>query len=525
MVPGGRQRADDGRQPRHPRRRRGPQPGRVLQRRRAAPPGPTCAGSNGTADPHGIRLWCLGNEMDGPWQIGHKPADEYGRLAAVGRPGDAAGRSVDRAGGRAAAPIRGCRRSAAGSAPSWRRPTTSSTTCRCTATTSSAATTAPASWPARWSSTRSSRPWWRPATTSARSAGTRKRIDLSLDEWNVWYQQPLRRRGAAGDQQRAAPDRGHLLRDRRGRRRQPDDLDAPARRPGQDRLPGPAGQRHRADPDRRRRGRVAADHLPPVRPHLPVRARDIALQPDPGRAGDGHRAASAGPRCVDAAATLDEAGRHGVGLRRQPGPVRAGRRSRSTSEACPRRSSASTPRSSTPTATRSTPPPHPTGCAPAGSPTCRSRTAGRRSSAAGILEHDPHPARRRDWPAASGVVGWGSEPGEDRRAPGRGGADQPRPVAVRRGRRDQARPGGLPRRGPRPDPARAARPAAVGDPGAARAAAVHAEERARLRPGLDPHGHGVGGGVQARGALRPLRRPPDPALVRQPAMPSSTTPP
>ncbi|WP_402840886.1 alpha-N-arabinofuranosidase [Microbacterium sp. GXS0129] len=36
---------------------------------------------NGAADPFGIKLWCLGNEMDGPWQIGHKTADEYGRLA------------------------------------------------------------------------------------------------------------------------------------------------------------------------------------------------------------------------------------------------------------------------------------------------------------------------------------------------------------------------------------------------------------------------------------------------------------
>lgn len=36
---------------------------------------------NGHRDPHAIRLWCLGNEMDGPWQIGHKTADEYGRLA------------------------------------------------------------------------------------------------------------------------------------------------------------------------------------------------------------------------------------------------------------------------------------------------------------------------------------------------------------------------------------------------------------------------------------------------------------
>ncbi|MGX9348345.1 arabinosylfuranosidase ArfA [Microbacterium sp. KNMS] len=36
---------------------------------------------NGAADPFNIRLWCLGNELDGPWQIGHKTAHEYGRLA------------------------------------------------------------------------------------------------------------------------------------------------------------------------------------------------------------------------------------------------------------------------------------------------------------------------------------------------------------------------------------------------------------------------------------------------------------
>jgi alpha-N-arabinofuranosidase len=39
--------------------------------------------ANGADKPHGIRLWCLGNEMDGPWQIGHKTAQEYGLLAAA----------------------------------------------------------------------------------------------------------------------------------------------------------------------------------------------------------------------------------------------------------------------------------------------------------------------------------------------------------------------------------------------------------------------------------------------------------
>ena len=37
--------------------------------------------AHGYEKPHNIKLWCLGNEMDGPWQIGHKTADEYGRLA------------------------------------------------------------------------------------------------------------------------------------------------------------------------------------------------------------------------------------------------------------------------------------------------------------------------------------------------------------------------------------------------------------------------------------------------------------
>ncbi|MGB4458425.1 MAG: alpha-N-arabinofuranosidase [Defluviitoga tunisiensis] len=36
---------------------------------------------HGYEEPHNIKVWCLGNEMDGPWQIGHKTAKEYGRLA------------------------------------------------------------------------------------------------------------------------------------------------------------------------------------------------------------------------------------------------------------------------------------------------------------------------------------------------------------------------------------------------------------------------------------------------------------
>lgn len=37
--------------------------------------------SHGVAEPHNIKLWCLGNEMDGAWQMGAKTAVEYGRTA------------------------------------------------------------------------------------------------------------------------------------------------------------------------------------------------------------------------------------------------------------------------------------------------------------------------------------------------------------------------------------------------------------------------------------------------------------
>jgi alpha-L-arabinofuranosidase len=37
---------------------------------------------HGIADPWKVEHWCLGNEMDGPWQIGHMSATEYGLKAA-----------------------------------------------------------------------------------------------------------------------------------------------------------------------------------------------------------------------------------------------------------------------------------------------------------------------------------------------------------------------------------------------------------------------------------------------------------
>lgn len=36
---------------------------------------------NGFEQPFGIKVWCLGNEMDGDWQMGGKTPEEYGRIA------------------------------------------------------------------------------------------------------------------------------------------------------------------------------------------------------------------------------------------------------------------------------------------------------------------------------------------------------------------------------------------------------------------------------------------------------------
>ena len=42
---------------------------------------PTVGSRTAASKPYAVRVWCLGNEMDGPWQIGHKTAEEYARLA------------------------------------------------------------------------------------------------------------------------------------------------------------------------------------------------------------------------------------------------------------------------------------------------------------------------------------------------------------------------------------------------------------------------------------------------------------
>ena len=39
--------------------------------------------ANGRTEPYDIGMWCLGNEMDGPWQLGHSTAENYGTVASM----------------------------------------------------------------------------------------------------------------------------------------------------------------------------------------------------------------------------------------------------------------------------------------------------------------------------------------------------------------------------------------------------------------------------------------------------------
>ena len=187
----GRGRADDGRQPRHPRASRRRSTCSSTATTRAAPHLSDLRRAHGAADPYDVRLWCLGNEMDGPWQIGHKTADEYGRLAAETA---RAMRHVDpdlELVACGSLQRRGCRRSAPGSATVLERRYDLVDYISCTPTTRSTTATRRSSSPRRSTWTASSRPWSRPPTTSAPSSSSSKKIGISFDEWNVWYQRPV----------------------------------------------------------------------------------------------------------------------------------------------------------------------------------------------------------------------------------------------------------------------------------------------------------------------------------------------
>ena len=140
-----------------------------------------------------------------------------------------------------------------------------------------------------------------------------KKINISFDEWNVWYLRELQQSGMPEDWTvRPAAQRGRLHRARRRRGRVPAHHPAQAQRPGDRRLPGPAGQHDQLDPVRAGWAGVAAVDLPPVRADRPARpgagAPAAGRRPRPWR-----RPSTARSRVLDSVATYDaEEGRVAV---------------------------------------------------------------------------------------------------------------------------------------------------------------------------------------------------------------------
>jgi alpha-N-arabinofuranosidase len=146
--------------------------------------------ANGHADPYGVRVWCIGNEMDGPWQIGHKDAVAYGKLAnETGKAMRLVDPSIELV-------VCGSSHSKMPTFGAWED------------------TVLDLAWdvadhislhtyydPAKFASTEAflaaSLDLDRMIDTVAATAdavagrkGSRKRVSLSVDEWNVWYQTP-----------------------------------------------------------------------------------------------------------------------------------------------------------------------------------------------------------------------------------------------------------------------------------------------------------------------------------------------
>ena len=223
--------------------------------------------SHGYEQPHNVRYWCLGNEMDGPWQIGQMQAREYGRKAR-----DVAKqmRVID-----AGVQLIACGSSGTGM-PTYlvwdrevleecydqvdgislhayygnTRALTGNGTARYLAM--------------NLDMDRQIREIAAVCDYVQAIRRSSKRLWLSFDEWNVWYRA---RSGPATDgrpRRRAETARGGLQPRGRATRRRVRQHAAPERRARPRRLPRAARQRHRAARHERCR-RAPAEHLLPVR--------------------------------------------------------------------------------------------------------------------------------------------------------------------------------------------------------------------------------------------------------------------
>ncbi len=232
--------------------------------------------ANGTTEPHNVRMWCLGNEMDGPWQLGHGTARGYAELAVQDRPRHAPDRPRSRAGRvrqleRAHADVRnvGARR-AGGDLRRHRLHLLP----RLLRAVRGRLRELPGLGGRHGSLHRLGR-----GHRGPRQGGARQRQDRQHLLRRVERLVPVALSGRRPDHRgrrvaRGAPaPRGLVLGGGCRRLRQPADLADPPRRPGDGGEPRAAGERHRADHDGAGRPGVASDDVLPVLDDLAARAR------------------------------------------------------------------------------------------------------------------------------------------------------------------------------------------------------------------------------------------------------------
>ena len=230
--------------------------------------------SHGVADPYDVRMWCLGNEMDGPWQIGHKVAQEYGRLAnETAKAMKPLGKNVELV-------VCGSSNDAMPTYPEWEREVLE----ECYENVEYISL-----HKYFGNSSRDTLNYFGKIEETGRYIGaiagvidwvkakkrTKHDVFICFDEWNVWYhnreQDSKNWREWDWPEAPRAPRGGLQPRGRPLHRRPPQRVHPPLR-PGEDRLHRPARERHRAHPHRDRRpGLEDLDLLP-----LPVR---LALRP------------------------------------------------------------------------------------------------------------------------------------------------------------------------------------------------------------------------------------------------------
>ena len=192
---------------------------------------------NGREQPYNVKYWALGNEIDGPWQLGHKNAEEYAKFALEAAK---AMRGIDPSNQAGRQRLEQLRRRLDGLEPHG-----------------AADAAQPVDYIAlhtyinnRDERLRALSGGWQQTieryietTRGADPRGADRQpnprpIYIAYDEWNVWYRTGNRREAGGDLQLRGRAGDGHVLQ-----------YLLPPRRRRQDGEPGADGERHRADHD------------------------------------------------------------------------------------------------------------------------------------------------------------------------------------------------------------------------------------------------------------------------------------